>query len=340
MSDPSTQLSPQRIMQMTWAFAAPLTLEAAVRHRVFDTLDERPKSLEEIARDTGASLRGLRAILNTLVALELLGKEGDRYTLTPESSAFLVSHKPGFQGAILRHISSQLLPNWLKLDDIVRTGKPAASVNQEKSGAEFFGEFVESIAFLSEPAARVLADHLFGDLETPAGVLDLAAGSGVWGIAMAKKSPHVSVTAVDWAAVIPVTRRVAQKHGVADRFRFVEGDLLKADFGQGHALAILGQILHSEGEARSRLLLKKVFAALKPGGIVAIAEFIPDEGRRGPVMPVMFAINMLVNTDEGDTFTLSEMSQWLADAGFANIRQLTTPGVSPLILADKVLLQE
>jgi SAM-dependent methyltransferase len=332
---PAQPLSPQRIMTMIWGFAAPLTLEAAVRHRVFDTLDERPKTLEEIAKGTGASLRGLRAILNTLVAFEILAKDGEKYKLTPESAAFLVSHKPAYQGAILRHISTQLIPNWLHLAEIVRTGKPATAVNQESTGAEFFVELVESIAPLSAAPASVLADHLFGNLQTPASVLDLAAGSGVWGIAMARRSPLVSVTAVDWATVLNVTRRAAQKQGVIDRFRFVEGDLLEAPFGNNHRLAILGQILHSEGEARSKKLLKKVFEALVPGGTAAIAEFIPDEGRCGPPMPVLFAINMLVNTDEGDTFTYSEMSGWLREAGFGNVRQLKTPGPSPLILADK-----
>ena len=116
-----------------------------MRHRVFDTLDERAKTLEEIAPDTGASRRGFRAILNTLVAIELLAKQDERYSLTPESSAFLVSTKPGFQGAILRHISSQLLPAWLKLSEIVATGKPAAAVNEQGTGGEFFGDFVEAI---------------------------------------------------------------------------------------------------------------------------------------------------------------------------------------------------
>jgi SAM-dependent methyltransferase len=335
MSNPTPPLSPQRIMGMVWGYAAPLTLEAAVRHRVFETLDERAKTLAEISRDTGASQRGLRAILNTLVAMELLGKDGEKYKLTPESAAFLVSHKPGYQGAILRLISSQLLPNWLKLTEIVGSGKPAAAVNQEGTGVEFFGELVESIMPLSVPAAAMLADHIFSDLKSPATVLDIAAGSGVWGLAMLKKSPLVNVTAADWPAVIPVTKRVAQKHGVLDRMKFVEGDILTSDLGTGYRLATLGHILHSEGEKRSRVLLKRVFDALAPGGTIAIAEFIPDEDRRGPMMPVMFAINMLVNTDEGDTFTYSEMSGWLREAGFTNIRQLNTPGPSPLILADK-----
>src|SRR5207247_8611931 len=87
-------------------------------------------------------------------------------------------------------------------------------------------------------------------------LLDLAAGSGIWGIALAQKSPRVRVTAVDWAGMIPTTKRVTEKFGVRDRFDFVEGDLLQANFGNGYDIATLGHILHSEGEQRSRQLLK------------------------------------------------------------------------------------
>ncbi|HZL35143.1 MAG TPA: methyltransferase [Tepidisphaeraceae bacterium] len=328
-------LTPQRIMQMAWSFAIPLTLEAAVKHRVFDVLDERPKTLEEIAAETSASLRGLRAILNLLVSLEFLGKEGEKYKLTPESAAFLVRGKPGFQGGLLTHISSQLIPNWLKLSEIVATGEPPAAVNEQKAGGEFFAQLVEDIYPMSEAPARVLADHLLPLPQVKASVLDLAAGSGVWGIVAAKKSPNVTVTAVDWPAVLPVTRRVTQKHDVADRFRFVGGDLLEADFGSDHDLATLGHILHSEGADRSRALLAKTFRALRPGGTIAIAEFIPDDDRRGPTGPLIFAINMLVNTRTGDAFTFAELGSWLREAGFENVRQLPAPGPSPLVLADK-----
>ncbi|MDB5331141.1 MAG: O-methyltransferase family 2 [Phycisphaerales bacterium] len=332
---PAAPVTPQRLMQMAWGFAIPLVLESAVKHRVFDVLDERPKTLDEIVSATGASRRGLRAILNTLVSVELLGKEGDRYKLSPESAAFLVSGKPGFQGAFLRNISTYLLPNWLGLSKVVATGKPADRVNQEGAGSEFFTQLVEDIYPMSAGAAAILADHLFASLAQPASVLDLATGSGVWGIAAAKRSPHVTVTAVDWPTVIPITQRVAGKHGVGERFRYAPGDLLEVDFGTGHRLATLGHILHSEGEERSRKLLAKTFKALAPGGTIAIAEFVPNDDRCGPPGPLIFAVNMLVNTDIGDTYTFSEISSWLRDAGFENARQLPAPGPSPLILADK-----
>jgi hypothetical protein len=93
--------------------------------------------------------------------------------------------------------------------------------------------------------------------------------------------------------------------------------------------------LHSEGPGRSRQLIRKVFKALAPGGTIAIAEFVPNDERTGPPGPLIFAINMLVNTTVGDTFTFAEMSQWLREAGFKNPRQLNAGGPSPLILATK-----
>ena len=177
------QVSPQRILQMIWAFAAPLTLEAAVHvHRVFDTLDERPKTLEEIARETKARFRkrGLKAILNTLVSFEILGKDGDRFKLVPESAAFLVSHKPAYQGAILRHISSQLIPGWLKLSGNRRHRKsPAASVNQEFHRRRVFSpiSWRPSPSLSRRPGKCAGGEHLFANLQSPASVLDLAARS-------------------------------------------------------------------------------------------------------------------------------------------------------------------
>jgi hypothetical protein len=144
------------------------------------------------------------------------------------------------------------------------------------------------------------------------------------------------VTAVDWAGVIPITQKVTARLGVADRFRFVEGDLLESDFGSGHKIAIAGHILHSEGEERSRLLLKKTFEALAPGGTIAIAEILVDADRKGPLPALIFAVNMLVNSDQGDAFSLGEISGWLREAGFSNVRTVEAPGLaSLLILATK-----
>jgi ubiquinone/menaquinone biosynthesis C-methylase UbiE len=328
---------PDRIMQMAWGYAPPLIIETAVRNRVFDLLDEGPKTVDQVAELSGASVRGLRAIMNALTGFQLLTKDaGGRYATTPESSTFLVKSKPSFMGGIIEHTSTQLIPGWLALNNIVRTGKPEHGVNEENTGSEFFQQFVEAIFPMSYAAASRLADVLdVASAAQPVSVLDLAAGSGVWSIALAQRSPQVSVTAVDWPGVLEVTRRVATRFGVAGRYTFVAGDLATADFGTGHNIAVLGHILHSEGERRSRELLRKTFRALAPGGTIAIQEFLVDEERSTNTMGLIFAVNMLTMTQEGDTFSFTEIAAWLRDAGFENPRTVESPGPSPLILADR-----
>jgi hypothetical protein len=128
-------VTPERIMQFAWGYVPPLVLEAAIRHRIFDLLDSGPKTVSEIQKETGASERGLGAVMNVLVGLDFLAKDKQgRFSLTPESAAFLVSTKPAFMGGLLRHGSEQLIPKWLHLNKIVMTGQPDASVNQGGSG--------------------------------------------------------------------------------------------------------------------------------------------------------------------------------------------------------------
>lgn len=338
MTTPATApVTPERIFQFAFGYAPPLILEAAIKHHVFDVLDSGPKSLKEVSQATGASERGLASIMNALVGFEFLAKDKNGiYSLTPESAAFLVSTKPSFQGGLIRHTSEHLLPNWLHLNQVVATGLPVASVNQQGPGSEFFAEFVNDILPMSYQVAQELAAHLnLSAATSPVSVLDLAAGSGVWGIALAQSSGQVRVTAVDWSGVLPVTRKTVARFGVIDRFSFSEGDLQQADFGAGHNVATLGHILHSEGAARSKALLKKTFNALAPGGTIAIAEFLVNADRTGPVGGLIFGVNMLVNTDTGDTFSFEEISEWLREAGFVDARTINTHGPSPLILATK-----
>lgn len=329
-------ITPDRLMQFAWGYSAPLIIEAALEHRVFDQLERSSRTVEDLAAATGASVRGLRAILDALVGLELLARAGERYSLTPESEAFLVSSRPGCLGGFFRHISRQLIPHWLQLSEVVRTGRPATALNTSSDGEAFFAEFVEALFPLSYKAASQLGEHLeMAKAKQPVSVLDLAAGSGVWGIALAQQSPRVRIQAVDWPKVLEITKRVAQRHGVGERLRTVPGDLLQADFGTGHQVATLGHILHSEGAERSRQLLKKTCAALAPGGTIAIMEFLPNEERTGPPSALIFAVNMLVHTAHGDTFTFGQISEWLQEAGFINPRLLEVQAVSPLVLATR-----
>jgi SAM-dependent methyltransferase len=331
------QVTPERLMQFGFAYAPPLIIGAAVTNRVFDSLESGPKMIEQVSNQTGASERGLRAIMNALVGLELLKKDRQgKYSLTPESAAFLVSNKPGTLAGFFAMAKTHILPDWLHLSETVRTGAPPIALNKEAQGPQFFSVLVENIIPMSYPAATALGQALgLAKKLEPVRVLDIAAGSGIWGIALAQQSPHVRVTAQDWSGMIPITKRITQKFGVADRFSYVEGDVLEADFGDDYDIATLGHILHTEGKERSQKLLKKTFRALKPGGTIAIAEWLVNDDRTGPLNGLIFAVNMLVHSERGDTFSFNEIKSWLEQAGFKKVRKLEVPGPSPLILATK-----
>jgi SAM-dependent methyltransferase len=336
-SQVSAQATPERVMQTVWSLVQPLALDAAVQNHVFDVLDAGPKTLEEVSRATGASIRGLAAVMNLLVGIQFLAKTADgRYSLTPESSAFLVSTKPAYQGGFVHQVVSGLITDFLPLAEIVRVGKTVESQVDSPEAAGFFEQLVGNILPVAYPGARAVAEALgVSGAVQPVSVLDIGAGSGVWGIALAQASPHVRVTAVDLPGVLPVTRKITQQFGVGDQFTCVGKDIFQDDLGGGYSIATLGHILHMASPDRNRYLLKNIFRALVPGGTLVIGEFIVNEDRTGPVESLAFAVNMLVHTEHGNAYTLGEMSSWLHEAGFVNVRTLVAPAPSPLILADK-----
>src|SRR5258707_15314495 len=180
------KVTPERLQQFGFAYAPPLIISAAVNNKVFDTLQGGPKTVEQLKKETGASARVLRAIMDALVGLELLKKDRQsRYSLTPESQAFLISEKPGTLAGFFGSILPVMTSRWLRLTDIVRDGRPAVAVNQETEGTGFFSQLVETIIPMSYAGAQKLADHLkIAKAKDPVRVIDLAAGCGVWGNAV------------------------------------------------------------------------------------------------------------------------------------------------------------
>jgi SAM-dependent methyltransferase len=197
---------------------------------------------------------------------------------------------------------------WKHLTDSVKTGKPSEALNIAEKGREFFPKLVASIFPGNFAAATVAVSHFSGtERRKIRKILDVAAGSGAWSLAFAQAIPEARVTSVDFPEMTTITRGFAEKLGVAERYDYQEGDMRHLDFGRDiYDLVILGHIIHSEGEKWGKELLRKSYQALRKGGRLLIAEYIPDDARTGPVMPVLFGLNMLLHTEEGNVFTMRD----------------------------------
>jgi len=331
-----TPLSPAMIMEdITGAWRA-RALVAAVDLDVFGKIAAGKRTVKDIAEGVGASPRGMASLLDALTAIGYLRKAGSRYNLQPVSAAFLVPGGKAYVGALAQALSLTW-DNWKNLTEAVRTGHPAETVNVAEKGKEFFPKLVASI-FPGNFEASTAAVSRFPEKERRKihKILDVAAGSGAWSLAFARAISEARVTTVDFPEMTPITRSFAQKFGVAARYNFLEGDLRQTDFGRDtYDLVILGHIIHSEGQKHGKKLLRKSYAALRPGGKLLIGEYVPNDARTGPAMPVLFGLNMLLQTEEGNIFTLREYRAWLKTAGFRKVATVPVPPPSTVILATK-----
>ncbi len=328
---------PSRILGMGWDFARSRTLATGVELNVFTHIADGKRTAGEIAGAAGSNRRGMEMLLDALVGLELLKKERKgNYRLAPDSGQFLVRGKPGFLGGMCSH-TSQLNKAWDHLTESVKTGKPYMRVDEDKTAEGFFPDLVKALFNMNYQAARYAASFLRKKGRNITNILDVAAGSSVWGIGFAQEFHVAKLTAIDFPSVCKVAREHAQNFKLDDRFECIEGDIRSIDFGANlYDLVILGHICHSEGRINTGKLLKKSYNALKPGGCLLIAEFMPNDAKTAPAIPLLFGLNMLVNTNEGGVYTIKEFKEWLTALKFKKIEILDkAPSISPLILATK-----
>lgn len=208
-------------------------------------------------------------------------------------------------------------------------------VNKDLQAEEIFPKLAEAIFPNSYATARQVATLLKTDkIKTEWLVLDLAAGSAVWSIPFAEASPKVKVDALDFDAVLKVTKHFTNKFAVQDRYAFITGNWRDVQLKENtYDIVILGHILHSEGRDVSKALLKRCFDVMKPGGRLVVAEMISNDDRSGPVFPIMFALNMFLATTEGCVFTESELKDLVEEAGFKKPYRLAPDHV--VVIAEK-----
>lgn len=334
----SNRLNPELVHRIMYSFAPSRVLFAGVRLSVFSHMASGKNTPDEIARAAKSSPRGIRMLLDALVACQLVTKKNSRepqYRLTPLAAKFLVRESPDYMGSMIEQ--DKMWDSWEHLPDSIRTGKPVHRVGDQKFGAHFFPNLVRSLHVISrEPARRAARVLGAGVSHKGLRVLDIACGSGVWGITIAEADRQARVTAQDFPAILKETRKYVRRHALQDRYEYLPGDLKAVAFGaERYDVAVLGHILHIEGERSSRQLFRTLHRALRPGGRIVIAEIIPNDQRTGPPFPVFFALNMLLNSEVGDTYTIAEYRNWLTEAGFTRIKTVDIGAHSPLIVASK-----
>jgi ubiquinone/menaquinone biosynthesis C-methylase UbiE len=192
------------------------------------------------------------------------------------------------------------------------------------------------MAPLANVAAQLLADLLGADAGRPWKVLDVAAGHGLFGVAIAERSPQARVVALDWASVLTVAKENAARAGVSGRFQTIAGDAFAVDWGSGYDLVLLTNILHHFDVAGCETLLRKAHRALAPGGRAVALEFVPDESRTKPPDAATFALVMLAMTPRGDAYTFAEYERMCRNAGFARAElQSLPPSPQQVVIAER-----
>jgi len=320
MATPTTSRpTPERIFNTLAAFQQTEALKTAIELDLFTAVGDGVNQPASLAQKMGAAERGVRILADYLTVLGFLTKEGNRYALTQESALFLSRKSPACMGSLVGFLADDRHKRVFdQLTDAVRRG---GSVSEERDNTkphdEMWVAFARSMAPLTGPAAGFMA-QLAGMAEgKPCKVLDVAASHGIFGITFAKQNPKAQIVALDWPAVLQVAQENAQKAGVADRFTALPGSAFEADLGTGYDFVLLTNILHHFDPPTCVKMLRRMQAALKPGGRAITLEFVPNEDRVSPPTAASFSIIMLTGTEAGDAYTLSEYEKMFANAGFA-----------------------
>ncbi len=310
--------SPALLFDTINAYQRTATIKAAIELDVFIAMADAPATAEIIATHCHASPRGIRILCDYLTVLGFLTKSDNQYALTLDSAMFLNRKSPAYAGGTLKFLlSNEIKGAFDHFTEAARKGGTAQSQHGTVAPEHpVWISFARSMGPLMVPAAAGLADLMALDQNRPAKVLDISASHGMWGIAFATRNPKAQLVALDWAPVLEVGRENARAAGVADRFSTIAGSAFDVEFGSDYNVVLVPNFLHHFNAADCVRFLKKAHAALRPGGAVAIVEFVPNPDRITPPAAAGFSLIMLATTPEGDAYTFAEYSDMLAQAGF------------------------
>jgi len=316
------------------AYQRTAAIKAAIDLNLFTAIGETPGTAEEIAPRINASPRGVRILCDYLTILEFLNKDGKRYSLTPDSAAFLDRKSPMYAGGMTQFL---LMPEIAgAFDDLANTVRKGGAVDEGTVAPEHpaWTEFAGNMGPIMIPAASALAEIVALDPSRETRVLDISASHGMWGISFAKKNPRARIVALDWAPVLKLTRESAERAGVADRFSTIAGNAFDVEFGSDYDLVLVPNFLHHFNFTDCVRFLKKARAALRRDGRIAIVEFVPNADRVSPPESASFSLLMLATTPEGDAYTFAEFEEMLAQSGFTAPKAYSLPPTFTAIVAQ------
>jgi predicted O-methyltransferase YrrM len=331
MTPGARSLTPASLRELATGFQASRVLLTAVELRVFSAIGSERRTSAEIAARLATDPRATDRLLNALCALGLLSKADARFANTPDGARLLVESSPEFV-ANLGH-TAHMWRSWHELTACVREGRPAMRDAINDRGEDWLGPFIAAMHY----RARAQADGIAGLL--PLGgvrrALDVGGGSGAFAMAMARRQPGLEAVVFDLPNVVPMTERYVADAGLAGRITTAVGDYLADPLPGGFDFVFVSAVVHSNRPDQNAALVAKCADALNPGGRVAIVDWVMSPDRVAPTAGALFALNMLVATDGGDTFTEEEIAGWLTSAGLADVTRVATPFGTDIVMGDK-----
>ena len=308
--DPSLIFDTLFMFQRTQAFKAAIELD------LFTTIAGGATSVPEIASRLDAAERGIRILCDFLTIHGFLTKSGDSYAVSPQVAPFLDSHSPVYFGAMAKFLGHPTVTRSFEdLADKVRRGGASLGASTVDPENPIWVEFARHMTGFVSIVARALA-AIVARPGQPQKVLDISAGHGMFGISVALENPQAEIYGLDWKSVLEVARENANKAGVGNRYHEIPGSAFDVTLGGGYDLVLIPNFLHHFDPPTCVSLLKRVRAALKPTGLVATSEFVPNPDRVSPPLAAGFSLQMLAGTPAGDAYTFAEFDAMFREAGF------------------------
>ncbi|MFI8889313.1 methyltransferase domain-containing protein [Streptomyces paradoxus] len=329
---PGTTTTPARILDFAWGLGRTATLVTALDLDVFTAMAEGHDTVEDLARRTGAGLRGLRALLTALHASEFVHREGDRYRLADDTALYLVRGSHAYLGD-MRHIHRELnFRIWPQLTEAVRTDTPCKEIFADRAD-DVWTKITPYLDALAVGTGRWIAG-VAGDLVKPRPrILDVGCGYGGSGRSLAE-SWDGTVVGIDREVSVSEARRLAREAGLGDRAEYWAGDLFAVPWDGPYDVILLGNLLHGYPPAQVLKILELCTAALADDGVLLLDEIVPDDTETDPV-GAFFSLQMLM-TSAGSAHGLDDYGRWLADVGLPVCRQLRSPaGPGTLVVATR-----